>query len=144
MDEINIYNNSSIILERKVPKKIISWITILISFIIFILLFGSFFKYTKYEKTIGIVNEDNLIVFLEPSITIDNELIIENKKYDYTINSINKDYTILDNKKYYETILNIDLDSKYKINNNILEIYIELEQTTLMKEIINFFKKGMI
>lgn len=146
MDDINIYYNSSVILERKTPKKIISWITILILLLIFILIFGFFFEYTKYEKTVGIVKENTLITFIDPIKInkLNKKIIIENKKYDYTINSISEDYTILENKNYYEVILDVNLEDKYKINNNILEINIELEKTTLIKEIINFFKKGMM
>lgn len=51
---------------------------------------------------------------------------------------------IIDNKNYYEIVLNINLEDKYKIDNNILEIYIELEKTTLLKEIFNFLKKGLM
>ena len=58
---------------------------------------------------------------------------------DFTIVKV-----IIDNKNYYEIVLNINLEDKYKIDNNILEIYIELEKTTLLKEIFNFLKKGLM
>ena len=53
MNDIDIYNNSSVIMLKKVPVKIISWITILLVFLIFILVFGIFFTYNKYEKCIN-------------------------------------------------------------------------------------------
>ncbi len=146
MDNIDIYNNSSVILSRKVPKKIISWVTILCSFLIFIIIFGTFIKFSKYENTIGIVNGNTLTVLLEPNKlnNIKNKLFIKNKQYEFKVKSISKDYVISNNKNYYELILDLDLDEEYKINNNILEISIELEKTTLLKEALKFFKKGMI
>lgn len=145
MDDINIYYNSSIILDRKIPSKIVSWVTILIGLLIFILLFGNFIGYKKYQKVVGIVKNNTIIVLIEPNMInkIQRTLIINNKEYNFEINSISEDYTILDNKNYYEMILDIDLDNKYKINNNILELNIELGKTTLIKEIIIFLKKGM-
>ena len=127
MNDIDIYNNSSVIMLKKVPVKIISWITILLVFLIFILVFGIFFTYNKYEKCIGIVRGNNIVLELSPD----------------KINKI-KDRIIIDNKNYYEIVLNINLEDKYKIDNNILEIYIELEKTTLLKEIFNFLKKGLM
>ena len=146
MDNIDIYNNSSIILSRKVPKKIISWISVLISITLFIIIFGTFVKFMKYEKTIGIVNKNTLTVLLtkDKLNEIKNKLIIKNKEYEFSINSISKDYIISDNKNYYEVILDLELDDEYKINNNILDISIELGKKTLLKETLNFFKKGMV
>lgn len=145
MDDINIYYNSSIIVDRKIPSKIVSWVTILIGLLIFILLFGNFVEYKKYQKVVGIVKNNAIIVLIEPNMInkMQRTLIINNKEYNFEINSISEDYTILDNKNYYEMILDIDLDNKYKINNNILELNIELGKTTLIKEIIIFLKKGM-
>ena len=144
MNDIDIYNNSSVIMLKKVPVKIISWITILLVFLIFILVFGIFFTYNKYEKCIGIVRGNNIVLELSPDKInkIKDRLYIDNKKYNFEIKE--KDYIIIVNKNYYEIVLNINLEDKYKIDNNILEIYIELEKTTLLKEIFNFLKKGLM
>lgn len=144
MNDIDIYNNSSVIMLKKVPVKIISWITILLVFLIFILVFGIFFTYNKYEKCIGIVRGNNIVLELSPDKInkIKDRLYIDNKKYNFEIKE--KDYIIIDNKNYYEIVLNINLEDKYKIDNNILEIYIELEKTTLLKEIFDFLKKGLM
>lgn len=146
MNDIDIYNNSSVIMLKKVPVKIISWIAILLVFLIFILVFGTFFTYNKYEKCIGMVRENNIVLELSPDKInkIKDRLYIDNKKYNFEIKEISKDYIIIDNKNYYEIVLNINLEDKYKIDNNILEIYIELEKTTLLKEIFNFLKKGLM
>ena len=127
MNDIDIYNNSSVIMLKKVPVKIISWITILIVFLIFILVFGTFFTYNKYEKCIGMVRENNIVLELSPDKInkIKDRLYIDNKKYNFEIKEISKDYIIIDNKNYYEIVLNINLEDKYKIDNNILEIYID-------------------
>ena len=85
MNDIDIYNNSSVITLKKVPVKIISWITILLVFLIFILVFGIFFTYNKYEKCIGIVRGNNIVLELSPDKInkIKDGLYIDNKKYDF-------------------------------------------------------------
>ena len=92
------------------------------------------------------VRENNIVLELSPDKInkIKDRLYIDNKKYNFEIKEISKDYIIIDNKNYYEIVLNINLEDKYKIDNNILEIYIELEKTTLLKEIFNFLKKGLM
>lgn len=142
----DIYYNSSVILLRKTPYKIISWITILFISMLSIIIFGIVFKYNKYEKYIAIFKDNQLHLLIEPNRINDlkTEFILNNKKYSFEINSISEDYIINETKNYYEVILNCELDNKYKINNNILNINMELDKTTLLKEILNFLKKGLM
>ena len=98
MNDIDIYNNSSVIMLKKVPVKIISWITILLVFLIFILVFGILFTYNKYEKCIGIVRGNNIVLELSPDKInkIKDGLYIDNKKYDFDINDLIYYYIIID------------------------------------------------
>lgn len=145
MDNIDIYENSSIILLRKIPAKIVSWITLLIAAIIFIIIFTPYFKLKKHDNYIGIFKDDKILLLVEKNNinTIKNSFVLENKKYIFSIDSISQEYVIIDDKNYYEVVLNADLEDKYKINNNILNISIEREETTLFDEIIKFFKEGI-
>ncbi|MCM1371204.1 MAG: hypothetical protein NC181_04895 [Clostridium sp.] len=146
MNDIDIYENSSIILNRKTPLKIISWLFILISFSTFLIIFGGFYKFKKYQSYISIFTSNHLILLVEEKniSNIGNRFILDNKIYNFSIESISKDYVIENNKNYREVLLNVDLEENYKIENNILNINLEGNDTTLLKEIIKFFKKGMM
>ena len=91
MDKIDIYNDSAIILEKKTPKKIISWITILI-ILTLIFLFLSFLPFNLYKTKVGYVNivDNNSYIVLpidESDFPVhkNKKLFIKNKKYNYKI-----------------------------------------------------------
>mgnify|MGYP003302592715 CR=1 FL=1 len=139
MDKIDIYNDSAIILERKTPKSIISWITILILVLIVFIIF-SFIPFNIYKNYSGYINIDNkntyLIISLEKSdfpIVKNNILYIHNKCYKYKIISIKDNIVTLD----------VKLDDNLKIENNIVLINVLKEKTTLYKIIKNKIKKGL-
>ena len=65
---------------------------------------------------------------------------------DENVAAVNSELTKIISDEKKGTIISlsdIDLDNKYKINNNILELNIELGKTTLIKEIIIFFIDSM-
>jgi len=51
-DKLDIYNNSAIILEKKTPKRIISWITILTIIVVLFVVF-SMVPFNIYKPFIG-------------------------------------------------------------------------------------------
>lgn len=138
MDKIGIYNDSAIILEKKTPKKIISWITILIILtIIFIII--SFIPFNLYKTKVGYVNiVDNNSYIVLPNNESDfpvhknQKLYIKDKKYNYKIVKLESD----------KLILKINLDNNLKIQNNVLALNILKYRTTLFKIIKNKIKKG--
>ena len=150
MNNIDIFNNSEIILRRKSLKikyYIISMfilITILINFLIF-------YQYNPYLnlKAILVIENDNyyLKTLIDESQINDinkNTLIISNKKYKYKVKNISEDYILDENyNKYYEVLLNAKIDKKLIINNNIIDISIKQPKTTFAKELIKKIKKGM-
>lgn len=138
MDNLDIYNNSAIILEKKTPKSIISWITILIILILLFIIF-SFIPFNIYKSLVGyvdIVDSNSYLVlnfnYSDFPISINNKLYIKNKQYNYKIVSIEKD----------KLILSLNLDNNFKIQNNIITINILKNRTTLFKIIKNKIKKG--
>ena len=137
-DNIDIYNNSAIILNNKIPSFINSWIIILIIFSsLFIVI--SFIPFNIYSTYNGIVIENDkkfyISLKLEKSdfpITKNNKLYIKDKNYKYEILSIE------DN----DVLISLKLKDDIKINNNIVVINILKNRTTLYKIIKNKIKKG--
>ena len=121
MDNLDIYNDSAIILNRKTSKKIFSWITILIMLTILFIIF-SFVPFNIYKVFVGYVNIDK-----------NNSYIILNlNDSDFPIDKKNKLY--IKNKEYSYKIM--------KIDGNIVSVNILKDRTTLFKIIINKIKKG--
>ena len=140
MDNLDIYNNSAIILDKKTPKRIVSWITILIILIILFVSF-SFVPFNIYKPLIGYVdiidNSSYLILNIDNSdfpINKNNELYIKNKKYKYNVIKIEEQ----------KLILSINLNNNLKIKNNIITVNILKNRTTLFKIIKNKIKKGLV
>ena len=139
MDKIDIYNDSAIILDKKIPNKIISWITILIILTILFIMF-SFIPFNIYKPLVGYVDITNdssyLILNLNNRdfpINKNKELYIKNKKYNYEIVEIKED----------KLILSINLDDNLKIQNNVITVNVLKVRTTLFNIIKQKIKKGL-
>ena len=78
MESIDIFNNSAIIMNRKTPKKITSWITILLLLIIIILIF-SFIPFNIYKRNIGVVFIYNNEYFVDLKLENNDFPIYKNK-----------------------------------------------------------------
>lgn len=137
-DNIDIYNNSAIILSNKTPNFINSWIIILVILsLLFIVI--SFIPFNIYSTYNGFVIHDDkeyyISLNLEKSdfpISKNNKLYIKDKNYKYEILSIKDD----------NVIIGINLKDDIKINNNIVVVNILKNRTTLFKIIKNKMKKG--
>lgn len=134
MDKIDIYNDSAIILNRKTPKCIISWITILILlFIICFILFS--IPFNIYNSVIGqviLVDNDYYVLVDSSDFPLNKKLYIKDKYYRYKI--IKKDSNIL---------LKLDLDDSLKLNNNIILMHTQSDRTTVFKILKEKIKKGV-
>lgn len=126
------------LLNRKMPKSIISWITILIIFMIVSLTLINI-PFNIYKSFNGYIFEDKnnfyIKVLVNKSdfpINNKNTLYIKDKKYKYKIININKD----------EYILDLKLDNSIKIDNNIVIVNIKKEKTTVFNILKNKLKKG--
>ena len=137
MDKIDIYNNSAIILNKKTPKKIISWITILfILLILFVIL--SFIPFRIYKTFYGYINQDyGYITFqLDSSdfpIDKSDKMYIKNKTYEYEVVEI----------KNNQVTIKSEIDENLYINNNIIRANLLKCRTTLFEIISNKIKKGI-
>ena len=124
-DDINIYEDSSIILERKNPKCVISWITILILTLITVIFISSihFNIYKTYSGYVTIKdNKSYLFILLDESdfpINKNDKLYIKQDRYDYKIISIE------DNSLLIELSIKDDI----KIENNKITVNILKNRT---------------
>ncbi|MBQ9071666.1 MAG: hypothetical protein IJY25_00715 [Bacilli bacterium] len=138
MDDINIYNDSAIILNRKTPRSIISWITILIILlIILIILFCIPFNiYKNFSSYLTLEDSNSYIVILASEsdfpIYKNKKLYIQRDCYNYDIVGI----------KDNQVILKVDLKDNIKINNNTFRVNILSNRTTVFEILKNKIKKG--
>ena len=137
-DNIDIYNNSAVILNNKNPSLIKYWITILIilCLLFLVLLFIPFNIYSNYIGHVILKqNETYINITLDKSdfpINKDNKLYIKDKSYKYNVIHI-EDNSVL---------INIKLEENIRINNNILVVNILKNRTTIFKIVKNKIKKG--
>ena len=138
MDNLDIYNESAIILNNKTPKSIISWITILIIFTVVICIL-SFVPFNIYKNINSyIIHNENgfyLKLLLKESdfpIYKNKLLYIKGDDYSYDVVEI-KDNVV---------ILKLDLKDDIKIDNNVVVANILIDRTTIFKIIKNKIKKG--
>lgn len=130
--------NSEEILERKMPKSIVSWITILIIFLIVSLIFINI-PFNTYKSFNGYIfrYEDNFYIQVlvnksDFPINKKNTLYIKNKKYNYKVLNIDRK----------ENILSLKLEDSIKIDNNIVKVNIKKGKTTVFNILKNIIKKG--
>lgn len=132
---------------RKQPKYIFIFTT-LIFFIIGILIFIScFYKYNKYYFLTGlqiIEGGNSYVDVLVPYDEMDNiknyDLVVNKEKLDFTY-EINNSYYNDSNKLYKEIKILVELDYEDGV---LVELVFESPKTTVLKEIKNKIKKGMI
>ena len=130
MCDIDIFNNSATVLNNKVPNKIISWITVLIILLILFILF-SLISFNVYKTSLGYVEGGYVKIYnYDSTIDLKDKLYIRNKKYDYSIISINNE----------EVILDIELDKSLNIEGNILTINFLRYRTNIFNIIKNKWK----
>ena len=136
MNSIDIYNNSKIILQRSVPSKILTWLTILKLLTIILIIF-SFIPFNRYKTYLGYVDNGYITLFYNTDDFPFNkydELYIDYNKYSYNVVSIDKNSN---------TII-IDIEDGIKLQNNIVKLYFLKERTTIFNIVKNNIKKGLM
>lgn len=151
MDKIDVFDNSAVIMMRKSPPKIISWITIITISLIAFLIVSIFYKYNRYTNYIGtIVKEDEqyyVKLFIEENKIItfsDSKLLINSKVVEYQIETISKNYYLNEHsEKMYEVSLRCVLPQNLIIANNLVQLRFESLKTTIMHNVIENIKREM-
>lgn len=117
-DNINEY-----IILNKMNKTISSTI-ILFVIIILILLLSNILEYESFYDIIAIYDNSKVSLLVninDLNNVIDNDyLILDNRKYNYSIESIDEDLLIDNNLNYKKVNINIELPKKYQVNNLII------------------------
>lgn len=119
---------------------------ILFLFIFFITIFLSFYKYKKVIIVSGQVLNNNVMLYIKQdqvNAIANKKMYINNKLYKYEILKINKEVYIIDNEKVKEVVLKTELKEN-NIDNNVLTILFEIEETTIMRELYLKIKKGIL
>lgn len=139
---VDIFNNSPIILNRKTSKSIKIWLLFLSLGGILFVTIGYYYTYHLYATHLAYVKEINskyyLVTYLEEeeiSKLYYSEVFIEKERFDFKTVAVSKEAYIIDNKKCYEVVLDINLKEMWLIENNILNIVFKKEETTILKEI---------
>ena len=139
--EVNILSDNIdeyIILNKM--NKIHSSTIILFVIIISILLLSNTIEYESFYDITAIYNNSkvSLLVNLNDldNVLDNNYLILNNKKYNYYIESIDEDLLIDNNLNYKKVNINIKLPKKYQINNLIINFRKRREK----KKIIYYLK----
>lgn len=143
--------NSYIIINKKTNfiTKIFIYISLSILISLTIVLNFNYKKYYYTKSNVTKINSNyNLVLYLSPEklkiIKNNDSVFIDNKKYNYKINSISNEYIISnDFNNYIEVILDINLKEKDKINNNILEIKFLESNKKLFYYLKEYLKEGV-
>lgn len=145
MDNLDAFTNSSIIIMKKTPNKIVSWITILFISLLFILVFMCFGKYNQYLKYDCYVKDGYLEFFVDEKFfnkMNNNEVLINDKYYNYDIVSIMEfsyDYGI---NELWKVNIKVKLDNNMLIENNHFQLKFLENEGTIIKLIIKKMKEG--
>lgn len=137
-DNIDIYNDSAIILNNTSLSIVKSWIIILIilSLLFISISFIPFNIYKTYSSYVIIENNESYLGLTvnknDFPINKKDILYIKNDKYKYNI------MTIEDNN----IILRVNLKEDIKINNNVVIVNILKDRTSIFKILKNKIKKG--
>ncbi len=147
-NNIDIFNNSSVIYKRKASTKITSWISILI---ISSIIFGLIMYFYQYDISniyyAHVVNndDDNYLYFTvdESFISMKNRNYLEINGRDYKchLSSFSDNYYLVNSKKIWEVYFDCELPEELNINDNLVEVRVEKRRTTLFKELMNKLRK---
>ena len=146
MENIDIYNNSSIIFLKKTPQKIISWIIILVASLFLMLVFMCCFKYKKYLKYESYIHEGYVEFYVDKSFfdkRKSDTVLINDKKYDYDVISISEFSYDYGQNNLWKIVIKVDLEQNMLIENNYFQLkFLESNETTIQR-LIKKIKKGL-
>ena len=139
MDNLELYNNEKIILEKTCPKIIIVWVVFVSTIILLFVFVITTFEYKKSKIYNAYLIKERGVCFATIYTEINKEIYrlhnlkIDNKKYQYNIYNIDN-YHVDKNKIYGEVTLEIK-DCKNLKENEIVNIEFNLGKTKIINEI---------
>jgi hypothetical protein len=146
------FYNSGFILKYQKDDFTMNWIVIIVVSIIVIFVVISNYTYNKCLTLDGIVIRAkegyNINVYIKKDDIVNifnKDLIVNKENINYTISNISNEYLIGQDKKIYKNIIiDGEIDKNIMIENNIIKLNWNIGKTTLMNEITNFIKKGLL
>ena len=144
MRNIDIYNNSEVILQRKESKNYKLFIIIVLIFVLLAIVLVSSYKYDRTLKLKSLVkdNKINITVSEDNLKLLNNKSILINKKeYQVNIESISEVIYDSNYNEYYQVVLN--LDNYELVENDVIDIYIVLGKTNFYNMIKEKIRDGM-
>lgn len=114
---------------------------VILFMVLLFLILLMFIPYKEYQNYTLYINDDNYKLVVDSNFFPARRysLYINKKKYDYKLISIDNNY-LVDNKRYYEISIDIKLDKSIIKSKNILNVKVLKKKTTVMKKIINELK----
>ncbi len=130
-----IYGNASYIINKRTSLSIIIWSILMILLILSSVLICLFYNYTDVTRITGYFNEKLYIYIKEEDVGNLNDYKIKfNDNYlSFQIVEI-KERVAMENEIFYEIILETNLEEKYKVTNNVFNLILEKNKTTLLKK----------
>lgn len=132
-------NIDEYIILNKMNKMKSSTIILFVIILLFLLL-SNILEYESFYDISAIYNNSKVTLFVNlkdiDNVLNNDYLILDNKEYDYFIESIDKDLLIDNNLNYKKITININLPRKYQINNLIINFRKRREK----KKIIYYLK----
>lgn len=123
----------------KEEKYVYLWIMFLILLVISFVFIG-FKKYEQSNYYVGYF-ENNSVSFLieeEKLTNLPKKVYLDNKKYEFRIESISEEYVFENNIRYRL----VTLISNFKTNSSVVDIKFMYEKTYLFNEILKIVKGG--
>lgn len=141
---MNNYIGNQLLLNRSIKPIIYLYIMIIITITLSLIIFFMLCNYKTYYniKAIVVLEEDNY--YLDCYVPIDkisyfsnNELLLNRKKYRYSIINIDSNYYVSDLTSYQIIRIKLDLDKNYLYNNMVLNLKILKENKKIIEYLIN-------
>lgn len=129
------------------PNYIIGWITTTVVILISFIMIAIFYKYNKFTKYSGLVQQEGSDIFVQVLVPYDNlgiikndYLIIDGIEQDFIYEVTNNIYS--ENNKIYMS-LNLKFNNDYEVG-QIVDITFKSAKTTFVNEIKKKLEKGMM
>ena len=126
-------------------NKINSSTIILFVIILSILLISNTIEYESFYDITAIYNNSKVTLLVNlndlDNVLDNNYLILNNKKYNYYIESIDEDLLIDNNLNYKKINININLPKKYQINNLIINFRKRREKKKIIYYVIDLIRR---
>lgn len=145
MDSIEVYRNSSIELMNKVPKKIYSWVVILIVSSILVFCLSTLFRYKKYLTYEACIKNGHIEFYVDNrffSKLSTKDVVVRDNQYQYTVVAIEEYSYNMGKVDYWKVVMDANVPNEWIIENNRLELNFLEKETTFAESIINRIKKG--